>query len=81
MYRDAKEELKRLEEALLEEDEDLDDISQWDFEEALSDIPDLPKKTKGNRGNRGLIATVIALSAGILAVLIFWFIRYGGVFL
>lgn len=81
MYRDAKEELKRLEEALLEEDEGSDDISQWDLEEALSDIPDLPKKTKGDRVTQGLAVTAIILSAGILAVLIFWFIRYGSVFL
>ena len=43
---DAKEELKRLEQALLEEDDGQDDISQWDLEDALADIPDLPKKKK-----------------------------------
>lgn len=84
MYQDAKEELKRLEEALLEEDPQpkQDDISQWDLEEALSDIPDLPETTGGkDRTNLALIITVICLTAGTLAILAFWLIRYGGIFL
>ncbi len=84
MYQDAKEELKRLEEALLEEDPQpaQDDISQWDMEDALSDIPDLPVAEGGkDKGNFALAIVAICLAAGIAAVVIFWLIRYGGAFL
>lgn len=87
MYQDAKEELKRLEEALLEEEpaqEEMpqeDDCSQWDMEDALSDIPDLPEKDPRDRLIFWLTFTIIALTAGIVAVVVFWLIRYGGAFL
>jgi hypothetical protein len=81
MYRDAKEELKRLEQALLEEDDGQDDISQWDLEDALADIPDLPKKKK-KKDNRnkvilGLTVAVILLTAAMVGILIFLFAGYG----
>ena len=81
MYRDAKEELKRLEEALLEEDDGQDDINQWDLDDALSDIPDLPKKQK-KKDNRnklifGLTVAVILLTAAMVGILIFLFAGYG----
>ena len=81
MYRDAKEELKRLEEALLEEDSQQDDISQWDLDDALADIPDLPKKKK-KKDNRnklifGLTVAVILLTAAMVGILIFLFAGYG----
>ena len=82
MYRDAKEELKRLEEALLEEDtQPEEDIVQWNLEDALSDIPDLPKAERKDKKIRGLTVTVIALAAVVVGVLVFLFVRYGGVFL
>ena len=84
MYQDAKEELKRLEEALLEEDPQpaQDDISQWDMEDALSDIPDLPvAEAPKDRTNFILAMITIGLTAVVVAVLIFWLIRYGGAFL
>ncbi|MBR4016820.1 MAG: hypothetical protein IKK11_03300 [Oscillospiraceae bacterium] len=48
MYQDAKEELQRLQEALLEEEAKTPDTdpADWDLEEALSDIPDLPAPKK-----------------------------------
>ena len=48
MYQDAKEELQRLQEALLEEEAKTPDTdsTDWDLEEALSDIPDLPVPKK-----------------------------------
>lgn len=84
MYQDAKEELKRLEDALLEEDPQpaQDDISQWDMEDALSDIPDLPvTEAPKDRTNFILAMITIGLTAVVVAGLIFWLIRYGGTFL
>ena len=83
MYRDAKEELKRLEEALLEEAEtpQEEDSFQWDMEEALSDIPDLPVADKRDRLIFRLTVTIIVLAAGIAGMVIYWLIRYGGAFL
>ncbi len=88
MYQDAKEELKRLEEALLEEDtlqeeqpQQEDDILQWNIDQAISDIPDLPKAERQDRLVFWLIVTIIALTAGIVGMVVFWLIRYGGAFL
>ncbi len=82
MYRDAKEELKRLEEALLEEDTqpEEDGASQWDIdiEAAVSDIPDLPETDKKNKLILGLTLAVIALTAVIIGGLIFLLIQYRG---
>lgn len=78
MYRDAQEELKRLEEALLEEDDRQGDISQWNIAEALTDIPDLPKKKdKRNRIIFGLTVAVIILTAAMVGMLIFLLAGYG----
>lgn len=85
MYEDAKAELKRLEEALLEEDmqpeEAVEAEKAFDFEAALSDIPDLPVEKKANSLTVWLTVAVIMMTGGILAVLIIWLIRYGSVFL
>ena len=82
MYQDAKEELKRLEEALLEEDpQQEDDSFPWDMEDALADIPDLPKADKRDRLIFWLTVTIIILAAGIVGMVAFWLIRYGGAFL
>ena len=81
MYQDAKEELKRLEEALLEVEPDEDDLEQWNIDEALADIPDLPKKDNRNNIIFGLTIAVIALTAAIVGLLIFVFVRYGGMLL
>lgn len=72
MYRDAKEELKRLEQALLEED---DGLEAWelDMEEAISDIPDLPpkEKEKKNKVIVGLVIAVILLTAALVGLTVF----------
>ena len=82
MYRDAKEELKRLEDALLEEEPRQEEDAQWNIdEEALSDIPDLPKPDRRDRLIFWLTLTIIVLTAGIVAMVAFWLIRYGGAFL
>ena len=82
MYRDAKEELKRLEDALLEEEPQQADDAQWNIDdEALSDIPDLPKPAKGDRLVFRLTIAIIALTACIVGMVIFWLIQYGGAFL
>lgn len=119
MYKDAKEELKRLEQALLEEEEE-----QQTEEEADTDIDALLEQTKEmleqpsdetqvfhwqpeelQRSGRvynadktdedllqfseqvrggekksltGLIITAAVLAAGIVAVVIWWILRYGG---
>lgn len=80
MYQDAKEELKRLEDALLEEEPQQED-SQWNMDEALSDIPDLPEPDKRDRLIFWLTVTIIVLTAGIVGMVAFWLIRYGGAFL
>lgn len=83
MYQDAKEELKRLEEALLEEEPPQeDDSAQWNIDdEALSDIPDLPEPDRRDRLIFWLTVTIIALTLGIVGMVAFWLIRYGGAFL
>lgn len=83
MYQDAKEELKRLEEALLEEEpQQEDDSAQWNIDdEALSDIPDLPEPDRRDRLIFWLTVTIIALTLGIVGMVAFWLIRYGGAFL
>ena len=82
MYQDAKEELKRLEDALLEEEPQQEDNSfQLDMIDALSDIPDLPEKDKRDKLVFWLTVTVIALTCGIVGMVAFWLIRYGGAFL
>ena len=83
MYQDAKEELKRLEDALLEEEpQQEEEDSQWNIDdEALSDIPDLPAPDRRDRLIFWLTLTIIVLTAGIVGMVVFWLIRYGGAFL
>lgn len=84
MYRDAKEELKRLEDALLQADSEPEETaSQWDIaiEDAIADIPDLPPKDNKNKIIFGLTIAVFALSAAIVGLLIYVFVRYGEAFL
>ncbi len=81
MYQDAKEELKRLEDALLEEDSQQEDNDfQLDMIDALEDIPDLPEKDKRDRLIFWLTVTIIALTVSIVGMVAFWLIRYGGAF-
>lgn len=73
MYKDAKEELKRLEEALLEECEE---------ETSAEDTWEGETQENGEKKSSTVLLTIaFTLAAGILAVLIFWFVRYGRVFL
>ncbi len=122
MYKDAQEELKRLEDALLEEEEVLPEeaeaAEEEDIDVLLEQAKELmqetsdetqvfhwdPEKVKNARvyntdkmggdldsysetvhdGEKqnltGLIITAIALATGIVLVLIWWIIRYGGAF-
>ncbi len=120
MYKDAKEELKRLEEALLEEEEIRTEESEEDLDALLQQAKELleepsdetqvfhwqPEELKKagrvyntdktdedlerfseavrsgeKKSLTGLIITAAALAAGIVAVLIWWIVRYGGAFL
>ncbi len=71
MYQDAREELQRLQEALLEEEAKSGDTapSQWDLEEALSDIPDIPKPPK-RRSVTGQMILIPAITAVLTAALV-----------
>ena len=122
MYKDAKEELKRLEDALLEEEAQQEETEApeeaEDIDALLEQAKDLLQKSTEDtqvfhlppevvqdahvyntdkmdgdmdsfaeavhsgeeKGVTGLVATAIALAAGIIGVLIFWIIRYGGAF-
>jgi len=77
MYRDAKEELKRLEEALLKESEEVSDVEET--EEAWEESQE--EYTEEKKPSFVLLTIVFTLAALTLAVLIFWFVRYGRVFL
>ncbi|MBQ4641517.1 MAG: hypothetical protein IJB47_02765 [Oscillospiraceae bacterium] len=109
MYQDAKEELKRLEDALLEEELLEEALAEEEFleDEELSQEPEasleetrritqLPKGfyntdhtdveleeyaqqvQEDTRGLTGLTVTAILLAAGIVGILIWWVLRYGG---
>lgn len=119
MYKDAKEELKRLEEALLEEEEeqqaeteadtDIDELLEqtkeileqasdetqvfhWQPEELIQsgrvynadktdeDLQQFSEQVRngGKKNLTGWIVTAAVLAAGIVAVVIWWILRYGG---
>ena len=122
MYKDAQEELKRLEDALLEEEEVLPEeeeaAEEEDIDALLEQAKELMQETSdetqvfhwdpetiknarvyntdrmdgdldsfsetvrdGEKQNlTGLIITAIALATGIVLVLIWWIIRFGGAF-
>ena len=83
MYRDAKEELKRLEEALLEEENQQADTEQWDFDIDIDDIPEPPQKqNKQKKDNRNriifaLTIAVIILTAAMVGLVAFLLAGYG----
>lgn len=83
MYRDAKEELKRLEEALLQEDDQPEEENPWDLDidDAIADIPDLPKKDNRGKIIFGLTLAVMVLTAAIVGLLIYIFVCHGEAFL
>ena len=84
MYRDAKEELKRLEEALLQEDDQSEDAENpWDIaiDEAVFDVPDLPQKDNRGKIIFGLTMAVVAMTAIIVALLVYIFVFHGEAFL
>lgn len=108
MYEDAKEELKRLEKALLEEDSRPEEPAEEIYPEEEPEEPEWVQtqvvslegrvyntdKTDadmdayaedvysgGRKSVSGLVAVALVLAAAILAVLIFWIVRYGGAFL
>ena len=81
MYRDAKEELKRLEQALLEEEKQQAETRKWDLDVDVDDTPQYPKnKTKKKNRNKiifGLTIAVIILTAAMVGILIFLLAGYG----
>ena len=82
MYRDAQEELKRLEEALLEEDRQQENFGQWDEDEDFEPIVDSPKERKRKKDNRnkaifGLTVAVIILTAAMVGILLYLLAGYG----
>ena len=113
MYKDAKEELQRLENALLEEEltqipdeenedlnllmaetrritglEDADDIVPdmeatrriYNADRTDVDMKDYTEQILENTGSlTGLSITAAVLAAGIVGVLLWWFLRYGGI--
>ena len=106
MYKDAEEELKRLEDALLEEEEiqpeedlvepsDETRVFHWQPEELkkAGRIYNTDKTDEDlelfseavhsgeQKSLTGWIITAVALAAGIVAVVIWWIVRYGGGFL
>ena len=83
MYRDAQEELKRLEEALLQEDDQPEENDPWDIDldDAIADIPDLPKKDNRGKVIFGLTIALIALTTIIAGLLIYIFVCHGEAFL
>lgn len=79
MYRDAKEELQRLEDALLSEEEQNTAASfDVDIDE---DEPEEPQPANRDRVTVYLTAVAFTLAAAIVGVLLFWLIRYGRVFI
>ncbi len=78
MYRDAKEELKRLEEALLEEENRQEETRKWDLDVDIDDTPQRPKK-KNNRNKVifSLTIAVIILTAAMVGILIYLLAGYG----
>ena len=93
MFKDRDEALKQMNEALLEEaepeevweeddlwDEALDDDDAYNADLAGEDLDlysqELSQPPK--RGITGLALTAIGLMAAILAVLIYWVLRFGG---
>ena len=78
MYRDAKEELKRLEEALLEEENRQEETRKWDLDVDIDNTPQRPKK-KSNRNKVifSLTIAVIVLTAAMVGILIYLLAGYG----
>ena len=82
MYRDAKEELKRLEQALLEEENRQAETRKWDLDIPVDDIPQQPEKKKNKKDKRnqiifGLTIAVIILTAAMVGIVIFLLAGYG----
>ena len=80
MYRDAKEELKRLEDALLADQAQRTPAS-FDINIDDEDEPEEFQSTKPDKGTAYLTAVAITLAVAIIGVLLFWLVRYGSVFL
>ena len=110
MYKDAEEELKRLEDALLEEEEiqpeedmdvlleQLDELSDetqvfhwqpvelkkagriYNTDKTDEDLEQFSEAVHSGekKSLTGWIITAVALAAGIVAVVIWWIVRYGG---
>ena len=79
MYRDAKEELQRLEDALLSEEEQ-DAVSSFDVD-IDEDEPEEPQPANRDWVTVCLTAVAFTLAAASVGVLLFWLIRYRSVFL
>lgn len=92
MFKDADEALKQMNDALLEEDEPEDLWEEDVWEEEISDEDAYNADIAGEdlalysqelsqppkRGIAGLALAAMGLMAAILAVLIYWVLRFGG---
>ncbi len=86
MCRDTNEELKRLDEALQEESLPApaeEKVEVYNTDRTDEDLEEFSKTvmTEEKKSLTGLAVTVIVLLAAILGVIVFWMVRYRGLFL
>ncbi len=80
MYQDAKEELQRLEEALLAEQEEETVPAEPEFELEIEFEDDEPAPS-GGAGLTVAIVLISLLTAGTLGAFVWWLVRYGSALL
>lgn len=78
MYQDAKEELQRLEEALLAEQEEETVPAEPEFEIEFENDEPAPS---GGAGLTVAIVLISLLTAGVLGAFVWWLVRYGSALL
>lgn len=87
MYEDAKQELKRLEEALLAEEEQpapaQTDFRAYNTDKTDEDMEDFSQRVLDGEKKGMTVLTVLAaaLAGAVVAALLFFLIRYRGLFL
>ena len=84
MFKDKEEELKRLEQLLLEEEPEEEPAEEpeevWDEEpEEAEELAEEPEDAPTG-SNRGLVIAACLLAVGIAAISFYLLIRYGGLF-
>ena len=85
MCRDTNEELERLDKALQEESLPVpaEEVEVYNTDRTDEDLEEFSKTvmTEEKKSLTGLAVTVIVLLAAILGVIVFWMVRYRGLFL